>query len=59
MYKCNSKDCMYYNLIKKNGKYKGFCDYNNQFFEEMSPQMILEREENCTDQKAKPTSTKV
>lgn len=58
-FKCNPNDCMYYTVIKKGGKYKGFCDIYSQFFSEMPPNVLLEREEFCTEQKPKPTSTKI
>ncbi len=46
MSKCSCK-CIYYRVIKKQGKNKGFCDWYGKFFEEMSKDEIKERTENC------------
>jgi len=56
MYKCGNK-CRYYRVIRKGGKFKGFCDFNGLFFEEIKKEEMIERMENCKDYKPLINST--
>jgi len=48
--KCSMK-CMFYQIIRKDGKYKGFCDYLGKFYDELSPEELEERTSNCEHHK--------
>lgn len=54
--KCNTK-CMYYKILEKDRKYKGFCDHYGVFFESLTEKELKERTEGCEFCKSYPTTT--